>query len=104
VDTLNGTLALPQQTFEAIRSSVQSAHIVAQSIPDPVVAQTIIHTANKAFMSGMVDAIIVAGAIMVVASLVTLAILPAKIRPPQDNVLPTQPREALEASGTDPEF
>jgi hypothetical protein len=34
----------------------------------------------------MVDAIVVAGAIMVVASLVTLAILPAKIRPPQNDV------------------
>jgi hypothetical protein len=87
VDTLNNsTLALPEQTLEAIRSSVQSAHIVAQSIPDPAVAQAIIHTSDKAFTSGMVDAIIVAGAIMVVASLVTLAILPAKIRPPQDDV------------------
>jgi EmrB/QacA subfamily drug resistance transporter len=102
VDALNGTFALPQQTFEAIRSSIQSAHIVAQSIPDPAVAQAIIHTTNKAFMSGMVDATIVAGAVMVVASLVTLAILPAKVRSPREDVLPIQPREAPEASGIQP--
>jgi hypothetical protein len=87
VDTLNnGTLGLPEQAFEAIRNGIQSAHMVAKTIPDPAVAQEIIHTANKAFTSGMVDATIVAGAIMVVASLVTLAILPAKIRPPQNDV------------------
>ena len=87
VDTLNnGTLGLPEQAFEAIRNGIQSAHMVAKTIPDPAVAQAIIDTTNKAFTSGMVDATIVAGAIMVVASLVTLAILPAKVRPPQNDV------------------
>jgi len=87
VDTLNnGTLGLPDQAFEAIRNGIQSAHMVAKTIPDPAVAQAIIHTANEAFTSGMVRATIVAGVIMVVASLVTLAILPAKVRPPQNDV------------------
>jgi len=88
IDTMQAKVHLPEQLFEAVRGSVQGAHIAAQSITDPTVAKTVVDTANEAFTSGMVDATIVAAAIMAVAVMVTLAILPARIRGPQEEVLP----------------
>jgi len=76
--------ALPESALHAIRSSVQSAHIVAERIADPTISQKIADTANKGFVSGMADAFLVASILMVVASLVTLVILPSQVRPPME--------------------
>jgi hypothetical protein len=73
--------ALPESALHAIRSSIQGAHIVAEQIPDPAISQKIADTANTGFVSGMTDAFLVASIIMVVASLVTLVILPSHVRP-----------------------
>ena len=73
--------ALPEPVLHAIRSSIQGAHIAAERIPDPAISQRIVDTANTGFVSGMTDAFLVAAIIMVVASLVTLAILPSQVRP-----------------------
>jgi len=77
----NPGVALPGPVLDAVRSSIQSAHIVAQRIPDAALSQKIADTANKGFVSGMADAFLVASIIMLVASLVTLVILPSQVRP-----------------------
>lgn len=69
---------------EAIESSIQSAHIVAPNTPNP---EAIIDLSSKAFTSGMVDAMFIAGIIMVVTSIITMIILPSKVRGPDGEVL-----------------
>lgn len=76
--------ALPESAVHAIRSSIQGAHIVAEQIPDPTISQKIVDTANTGFVSGMSDAMLVASIIMIVATLVTLFILPSRVRPAAD--------------------
>ena len=75
---------LPDNLTEAVKSSVQSAHVAAQNIADPGLSQSIIDLSSKAFTSGMVDAMHVAGIIMVVAAVATMIILPSRIRPPKE--------------------
>jgi EmrB/QacA subfamily drug resistance transporter len=81
--------------LEAVRNSIQGAHIVAGRIadgqipvPDPalakIAADTILNTANHAFMSGMVRAVTIAGFIMVAASAITFIILPMRVRPAKE--------------------
>ncbi len=73
--------ALPQTAMEAIRSSIQGAHIVAQNIPNPQLAQMIVQTSNEAFISGAMQALIVSSVIMLVAAIATVIILPSRVRP-----------------------
>jgi EmrB/QacA subfamily drug resistance transporter len=82
-DALGGILSSSPQLLEAARSSIQGAHIAAQQIQgvNPTLAGVIVDSANQAFTSGMVRAIMIAGVIMVVASLVTFIILPMRVRP-----------------------
>ena len=40
---------LPAQALDAIRDSIQGAHIVAQQLPSPQLAQLIIQKSNEAF-------------------------------------------------------
>jgi EmrB/QacA subfamily drug resistance transporter len=82
--THNPVPALPESAVHAIRNSIQSAHIVAERIPDPSLSQQIIDTSNKGFVSGIMDAFLVAFIIMLIASLVTLVILPSQVRPPME--------------------
>jgi len=82
-DALGGVLSSSPQLLEAARSSIQGAHIAAQQIQavNPTLAGMIVDSANQAFMSGMVRGIVIAGIIMVAASLVTFVILPMRVRP-----------------------
>jgi len=75
---------LPTQALEAIRNSIQGAHIVAQSIPSPQLSQLIIDKSNQAFTAGSEHALMVAALIMAVSAVVTLFILPSRVRPPKD--------------------
>jgi EmrB/QacA subfamily drug resistance transporter len=79
IDSLN--VGLPPGLFEAVRSSIQGAHIVARQIPDSTLAQMIVNEANEAFVSGMVRAMLVGAIILATASVVTLIILPMRVRP-----------------------
>lgn len=72
---------LPPQALEAIRGSIQGAHIVARQIPDPQAAQFIITQSNLAFSEAMAKGLLVAAVIMWVTSLITLFILPKRIKP-----------------------
>jgi EmrB/QacA subfamily drug resistance transporter len=70
-----------EPVLNIINNSIQGAHIVAQQIPIPMIADRITETTNQAFVSGMTDAMQVAAIIMLAASVVTLLILPSKIQP-----------------------
>ncbi len=76
---------LPPPLFDLVGSSIQGAHIAAAQVTDPALALTIISQANEAFTSGMVRAMLIASTIMAAASAVTLAILPMRVRGPQED-------------------
>lgn len=84
IGKINGTtwpVPLPSQLLAAIRSSVQGAHIASQNVANPQLSRFIISTANEAFTSSMAHALFIGGIIMVMTSIVTLIILPARVRP-----------------------
>ncbi len=86
--------ALPQTALDVIRSSIQGAHIVAQNVPNPQLAQMIVRISNEAFISGATQALIVAALIMMVAAVATFIILPSRVRPYEEEreiVLPDSP-------------
>jgi hypothetical protein len=56
---------------------------VAGQFPEDI-SQQIIHGSNDAFTSGMVEALFIGGIIMVATALITLLILPTRIRPAQE--------------------
>ena len=79
------------QAIDAIRSSVQGAHVVAQNIlSSPVLphqlsqqlSQMIIDQSDQAFTAGSAHALLVSCIVLVVASLVTFIILPSRVRAP----------------------
>ncbi len=73
---------LPAQALEAIRNSVQEAHIVAQSFPVPQIGKMILDQSNLAFTAGAKEALLIGAFIMVASSIVTLIILPNRVKPP----------------------
>ncbi len=84
IDALNATLHLPDQLFAAIRSSIQGAHVCSGYESDPQLSQMIVNKANEAFVSGMIRGTLIAAIIMAVASVVTLIILPSRVRPAKE--------------------
>jgi EmrB/QacA subfamily drug resistance transporter len=82
--------ALPQITdeiYEGIASSIQAAHQIALTAPLPEAArQTIVDTANHAFVTGMTDAMVIGSVIMFIAAGVALLILPARVQRPQEEM------------------
>ncbi len=72
---------LPTQALDGIRGSIQGAHMVAQSVPSPQLSQLIINQSNQAFTSGSRQALLVAAIIMAVTAVLTLFVLPTKVRP-----------------------
>jgi EmrB/QacA subfamily drug resistance transporter len=70
---------LPPEAYDVVSSSIQGAHAVAHQIGGPT-AGAIIDVANKAFASGMADAMFIATFVMVGAALFTLRVLPTQIR------------------------
>ncbi len=84
IDAVNWPLQLPVQAMEMIRKSIYGAQIVAQNVPNPQLSQMIITQSKEAFVSGSEHALMIAAAIMVVSSIITLLILPSRVRPPKD--------------------
>jgi MFS family permease len=68
---------VPAQAYGAVSNSIQGAHAVAGQIGGPA-AQSIIHMADKAFVSGMTEAMLIASVIMAGAALFVFAVLPAE--------------------------
>jgi len=75
--------SLPREAYEAIRNSIQSAHIVAEQFPEDI-SEQIISGTSEAFTSGMNAAMLIGAIVMMVAAVITLFILPNRIRPPQE--------------------
>ena len=82
-ESLRTVASLTEETYGAIQNSIQSAHIVAEQLP-PDVSGLVVEETNKAFASGMSDAMLTGAIVMVLASLLTLIILPTRIRPSQE--------------------
>jgi EmrB/QacA subfamily drug resistance transporter len=82
INAVSWPAQLPDQVMAAIRNSLQGAHVAAQSIPDGQLAQMIVSQSDQAFTAGTVHALIISAAIMVAASLLTLVILPNRVRGP----------------------
>jgi DHA2 family multidrug resistance protein-like MFS transporter len=72
---------LPAPAVDAIRDSIQGAHIVAQQVPSPELSQLIVTKSNEAFTLGSEHALVVSAIIMAVSAVLTLFILPSKVRP-----------------------
>jgi EmrB/QacA subfamily drug resistance transporter len=70
---------VPAEAYAAVSNSIQGAHVIAARIGDPL-GQAVIDVSNKAFVSGMTEAMFIAAFIMAGASLFTLAFLPAEVR------------------------
>jgi len=83
VEDMRAILTLPDEMHSTIESGIQTAHIVARELPQDT-SQLIITETSEAFNSGMTEAMFVAGIVLVAASLVTLLILPNRIRPPEE--------------------
>ncbi|MDD5093512.1 MAG: MFS transporter [Dehalococcoidia bacterium] len=86
VKALEGNTSIPDAAQEAIRSSIQAAHMAAGRIQElsPDLAQTVTNVSNDGFVSGMRDAFLIASIIMAIAALVTLIILPTWVQPPEE--------------------
>jgi EmrB/QacA subfamily drug resistance transporter len=88
---LTRALPLPTEVLNAVSSSIQGAHLVARQV-DGAAAQTIVETANQAFLAGMNVATFVGAVILGLSALLTLLILPAAIRRPgEDKATPPAP-------------
>jgi predicted MFS family arabinose efflux permease len=83
IDAVNWPAQLPAQALEAIRSSVQGAHIVAQQVPVPQLSQMIIDQSNEAFTAGAADALLVSAIVLAVTAVIAFIILPQRVRGPK---------------------
>lgn len=103
IDTIREQLPIvPDDAFEAISSSIQAAHIVASDPRVPDFARNIIvDTADKAFVSGMNEAMFVGAIVMGLASLLAYILLPSEVQPAHTELLP-QPDEIHENVQTAP--
>jgi hypothetical protein len=103
VETLRTSMTIPDgfeaqanQALEAIGSSIQAAHIVAGRLSaNPLVpettVQTIIDTANQAFMQGMNNAMLIGSIIMVCTAAFALIVLPDQVRRSEESPAETRP-------------
>jgi hypothetical protein len=90
-------LPIPHEMFDqlygAISSSIQGAHFIAAN-PDiplpPALKETIVSTANTAFVTGMTEAMTIGAVIMFAASLFALAVLPAQVQRPKEGDTPAK--------------
>jgi len=69
---------MPEQAMVGIKTSIQSAHFVADFLSLPVVSPLIVETANAAFVAGMIDGLVVATGILLGTACFTFMILPGK--------------------------
>jgi len=84
IDAVSWPAQLPAEAMEAIRNSIQGAHIVAQQVPVPQLAQMIIDQSNEAFTAGSAHALMVATVILAITAVITLVILPSRVRGPKE--------------------
>ncbi|MGD9393978.1 MAG: DHA2 family efflux MFS transporter permease subunit [Dehalococcoidia bacterium] len=84
IDSVVWPAQLPAQALEAIRSSIQSAHIVAQQVPVPQLSQMIVDESNQAFTAGVADALLVSAIVLAVTVVITFFILPSRVRGPKE--------------------
>jgi hypothetical protein len=99
IDAVAWPAQLPDAAMETIRSSIQGAHIVAQNVPSPQLAQMIADNANQAFINGAVDGLYVSAGVMLLAAVLTLFILPSRVRPyvtGQENPKTKKAKEVVE--------
>jgi EmrB/QacA subfamily drug resistance transporter len=89
INTVNWAAQLPEQAVSAIRGSIQGAHIVAQSVPNPQLSQLIVDKSNEAFVSGTAHSLLISAIIIAAAAVLTLFILPNKIRTPEEEQVKT---------------
>lgn len=85
------------QAYEIISRSIQGAHILVAQLPILVpqeVKDTILTTANHAFVAGMTEAMFIGSIIMYAAALFALFALPAQVQRPEE----TSPQVALQSS------
>jgi EmrB/QacA subfamily drug resistance transporter len=78
----------PPQLISVVSSSIQGAHVAAQSIPNPQLSQLIISKANEAFVYGMRQGLIVTAIILGTAAIATLIILPNNVRHYHEEIPP----------------
>jgi EmrB/QacA subfamily drug resistance transporter len=71
--------SLTKDVADAVRSSIQTAHIAASNLPVDI-SGTIDDGANRAFVSGMSDAMFIAAFILWATALFTLAFLPTHVK------------------------
>jgi hypothetical protein len=86
VNTLHTDLPqLPAAAFDAISSSIQAAHIVANNPQMPTAARdVIINTSNQAFVNGMGNAMFIGALVMFTAAGLALVLLPAVAKRMED--------------------
>ncbi len=77
---------VPAQGVDAIRAGVQGAHMVAEQLPVPAMADTLKQTSSAAFVTGMKEAMLVGALILIAAAVITFFILPARIRSWEETV------------------
>ena len=76
----------PPQLIDAVRSGIQGAHIAALTTSNLQISQLIIDKADHAFVYGMTHGLTIGAIILATASIVTLIILPQKVRPYQRDI------------------
>ena len=84
IDAVAWPTPLPPQLLEAIRGSIQGAHIAAASVPNPALGQLIVNSADQAFTYGMAHALLIAAIIMTATAVFSLIVVPTRVRPYQD--------------------
>ena len=82
IDEIPDLSSLTASAVDAVRSSIQSAHIIAENLPADV-AGIIDDTSNEAFVLGMNDAMFIGALILWGTALLTLIFLPRKIQRPE---------------------
>jgi EmrB/QacA subfamily drug resistance transporter len=87
VNTVSWPAALPSSALEVIRGSVQGANAVAQAAQaqSPQLSQMIINTSHQAFTDGSERALIIGAIIMAASAILSVLILPSKVRPYQED-------------------
>jgi EmrB/QacA subfamily drug resistance transporter len=81
MDSVVWPAPLPPHLLEAIRGSVQGAHIVAASVPNPVLGKLIVDSSNQAFTYGMTHALLTAAIVMAATAVFSLIVVPTRVRP-----------------------
>ncbi len=77
VNHLSGISGISASMMELVRSSVQSAHLVAQELGGHL-GKLITQTSSQAFVDGMKEALFIGSIAMVIAAITAWSILPAR--------------------------